>query len=200
MLVVVHICRTSKVFNINKNTQSTRKLIGAGVPQSSVLGPSLFNNFINDIPTFAKTKTALYADDTAVYASSFSAQIASKQIQININLLEKFYDKWKIKINAEKTQIVFTRKFTDHKIGDKLRVYDKKITDEPVIMFRRILSHIELLEELEVLQEDMSDCDLPFNDDDSDFVVDIPDIQKSSSDLDETISTSPILIIICICI
>ncbi|EFA00927.1 RNA-directed DNA polymerase from mobile element jockey-like Protein [Tribolium castaneum] len=137
LILLIHSYLTNRELLVQlKNTQSTKKLIGAGVPQGSVLGPTLFNIFINDIPIFAKTNTALYADDTAIYASSFSAQIASKQIQIHINLLEKFYDKWKIKINAEKTQqIIFTRKFTDHKIWDKLRVYDNKITDEPHVKY-----------------------------------------------------------------
>ncbi|EFA13419.2 RNA-directed DNA polymerase from mobile element jockey-like Protein [Tribolium castaneum] len=137
LILLIHSYLTNRELLVHlKNTQSTRKLIGAGVPQGSVLGPTLFNIFINDIPIFAKTNTALYADDTAIYASFFSAQIASKQIQIHINLLEKFYDKWKIKINAEKTQqIIFTRKFTNHKIWDKLRVYDNKITDEPHVKY-----------------------------------------------------------------
>ncbi|EFA13663.2 putative RNA-directed DNA polymerase from transposon X-element-like Protein [Tribolium castaneum] len=137
LILLIHSYLTNRELLVQlKNTQSTRKLIAAGVPQGSILGPTLFNIFINDIPIFAKTNTALYADDTAIYASSFSDQIASKQIQIHINLLEKFYDKWKIKINAEKTQqIIFTRKFTDHKIWDKLRVYDNKITDEPHVKY-----------------------------------------------------------------
>lgn len=46
----------------------------AGVPQASVV-----ELFINEIPKFQKTKTAIYADDTALYAHSFYAQAAQLQ-------------------------------------------------------------------------------------------------------------------------
>ena len=62
------------------NIKSTKTPIQAGVPQGSVLGPKLFNVYLNDIPTFTRTKLALFADDTAIYAHSYNAIIAAKQI------------------------------------------------------------------------------------------------------------------------
>ncbi|KAF5305590.1 hypothetical protein FQA39_LY01681 [Lamprigera yunnana] len=57
-------------------------------------------------------------------------------------------------------------------------------------MSRRGLSYEELLKELEDLPQYESDCELPSNnnstDEDSDFVIDVPESQKSSSDSDET--------------
>ena len=61
--------------------------IKRGVPQGSVIGPKLFNLFIHDIPRFAKTKLALYADDTLIYAHSQLAMAAHKQVQIHSNIL-----------------------------------------------------------------------------------------------------------------
>lgn len=88
--------------------------IEAGVPQGSVLGPSLFTIYISDIPTLHNTKIAQFADDTAIYAESFSAEIAYRKLMIHNRYLQDYFKKWKIKLNNTKTEIIiFTKKFTD---------------------------------------------------------------------------------------
>ena len=129
------------VVTVNE-ARSTKKKIRAGVPQGSVLGPKLFNIYINDIPQFQKTSLALFADDTAVYAHSFSAIVAAKQIQIHIDILQNYYDKWKISLNATKTElIVFAKKQQNIKIIQPIKIYGHKI--EPTNSTRYLGVHLD---------------------------------------------------------
>ena len=51
---------------INGQTSEAYK-INADVPQGSLLGPTLFLIFINDLPSEIVSSVNMYADDTTVY-------------------------------------------------------------------------------------------------------------------------------------
>ena len=94
-------------------TKSEKQSIAAGVPQGSILGPVLFLYYLNDIPRRGDTKIAVFADDTAVYATSWRKHAAVKRIQQHIEVLEPYFDRWKIKTNADKFElVVFSHKET----------------------------------------------------------------------------------------
>lgn len=114
------------VVKIGSETSDTQIPL-AGVPQGSVLGPKLYTLYLHDIPHFTHTNTAMYADDTAIYAHSHSAQIATAQLQIHINILLPYYNKWKLQVNYDKTQaITLTRKFKDTKIHTPINLSGHK--------------------------------------------------------------------------
>ncbi len=73
-------------------------LVTCGVPQGSMLGPTLFLLFINDLPTALSgsvTGTDLYADDTTIYDIQGSINEVERNLQIALNKLNLWCrNKW----------------------------------------------------------------------------------------------------------
>lgn len=125
--------RTFQV-KINNNTLSKKFKSMAGVPQGAILSPFLFNIYINDIPKNSNTQLALFADDTAIIAVSSQKTQANKYIQNHIAELEKYYDKWKIKVNADKTKLIYLTHKKD-KPGNQISLYNDTIAIENHIKY-----------------------------------------------------------------
>ena len=84
---------------------SSSKPITCGVPQGSVCGPLLFLLYINDISRSMKNcKVSLYADDTVLYYSSSSLNIAANKVQNDLAALNEWCEINKLTINCKKTK------------------------------------------------------------------------------------------------
>jgi len=98
----------------HNNSYSPYYKLNAGVPQGSDLSPILYNIYTYDLPRTNHTTLATYADDTAILASNKDPNIASHNIQYHLNLISNWANKWKIKINENKSvQVNFTLKKND---------------------------------------------------------------------------------------
>ncbi|GFX02992.1 probable RNA-directed DNA polymerase from transposon BS [Trichonephila clavipes] len=68
LIKIIHSYLNSREFRVRvENSLSTPRPILSGVPQGSLLGPKLFNLYINDIPKAVGVHLAMYADDTAIF-------------------------------------------------------------------------------------------------------------------------------------
>lgn len=90
---------------------SHSKDVLAGVPQGSVLGPLLFIVFINDAPKLSNVDESIFADDKLLSTSSYRISAITKRLQQAFNVHKRYFSKWKIKMNKDKTEaILFTKR------------------------------------------------------------------------------------------
>ena len=86
-----------------KSCHSNTKLITAGVPQGSVLGPLLFLIYVNDISDRLLSLTRLFADDSSLFYSASSIQDIEGIINYDLRILGNWAAQWLIKFNPLKT-------------------------------------------------------------------------------------------------
>ncbi|GFY21578.1 RNA-directed DNA polymerase from mobile element jockey [Trichonephila clavipes] len=112
LICLLHWYNSDRSYQVRvKDTLSNTKNICCGVAQGSLLGPLLFNLYINDIPDYTLTKLNMFADDTAVHTTYKRITSVTYALNKHLKLLEKYYDQWKISINVEKSAaVIFTKK------------------------------------------------------------------------------------------
>ena len=87
----------------------------SGVPQGTVLGPVLFNIFINDIVDEFKSEIRLFADDCVCYMPIENVQDC-EQLQKDIDHLTSWAKKWYMRFEPSKCKIMRITRKTTHKI------------------------------------------------------------------------------------
>jgi hypothetical protein len=116
--------RTFQV-RIGKSLSDTYN-IPYGVPQGAILSPTLYNIFTSDAPAAEDgCEMATFADDTAVFVSSYEPTVVCDCLQKQLDSLSNYFKSWKIKINPSKTQaIYFTRCFSALRLPSSRIVLD----------------------------------------------------------------------------
>ena len=127
--------KIQKSKNFYQRNFSSHKSITAGVPQGSVLGPSLFLIYINDISDDLTGLARLFADDTSLSYSS--ADLHQIEIILNEDLrkLNEWAKKWLILFNPLKTEVMLISNiFSDNNI--------ELIMDNTVLKIVEIHKHL----------------------------------------------------------
>ncbi|KMQ93306.1 rna-directed dna polymerase from mobile element jockey-like protein [Lasius niger] len=94
-----------------EDTYFSFRKIAAGVPQGSVLGPTLYLLYTADIPRGPEVRVATFTDDTAILATGDNTVITTTKLQRALNRIVEWTKQWRIKLNESKSQhINFTLK------------------------------------------------------------------------------------------
>ena len=98
----------SRIF---EHSLSENIICSLGVRQGDCLSPFLFSMYINDLKGFKgidivmlKLLLLLYADDIAIISE------AKEDLQHGLNILKDYCDKWKLKVNVNKTKVMVFKK------------------------------------------------------------------------------------------
>ena len=79
--------------------------VESGVPQGSVLGPSLFLLFINDLPKGLTSTTRLFADDTACHKEVTRAS-DQLELQKDLDRLARWEEMWLMSFHPDKCEVL----------------------------------------------------------------------------------------------
>ena len=95
------------------NASSEKHLIKYAVPQGSILGPTLFIVYINDLPEISKlAKFIFFADDANIIITGTTMIEIQEQASLLLKSIETWVRSNGMRINLKKTKyMVFTNKF-----------------------------------------------------------------------------------------
>lgn len=109
------------------NSISEEHKINFGVPQGSILGPTLFTIYMNDIfqTTITNADLICYADDTVILFHGTDWQQVYKNAEIGLNNIANWLDNNLLTLNVTKTKYISFRKTKATKIPTRtLSIHD----------------------------------------------------------------------------
>ena len=90
---------------VYNNKMSSMKEVESGVPQGTVIGPSSFLSFVNDLPEVVQSSIYMFADDTKMFRGIVN-NYDSLQLQSDIDRLVTWSSTWRLLFNPNKCKVM----------------------------------------------------------------------------------------------
>lgn len=104
--------------------------LGVGVVQGSILGPSLYNCYYNQVySALIGVKYCIFADDLVFYLENSDEKILIESLRLVLNKLDDWCNSVNLSINFNKTKMMIFHK-SRNKVDDKLQLmYNNQIIE-----------------------------------------------------------------------
>ena len=113
------------------NTHSVFQVLLSGVPQGSILGPLLFNIFINDLYLWiTKTDLLNFADDNTITAAERTIENLLSTLETESQAAIEWFKLNEMIVNPEKFQVIVVKKNAKMKNYYPLNINDLTINSE----------------------------------------------------------------------
>ena len=139
---------TGRTFTVNVGGALSAILdLENGIPQGSVISPTLFNIFINDLAMHMTDgnqneinilSLGLFADDTAFWRVGKNFQNLNNEIQKDLNNLQRWAESWGVTISSSKTVAVhFSKTRINKRKPDTLTLFldNKPVRQDQTVRF-----------------------------------------------------------------
>ena len=115
--------RTLTVFF--EGCSSHEVFLEAGTPQGSPLSPLIYIIYVNDYPPSINCSLSQFADDTALWIRSYTKAHGIRNLQKALNELESWCRRWRVKLNGEKSNLIFISRCRDKELENHaLHLFD----------------------------------------------------------------------------